>query len=124
MRDELFTDPDEELDDTDEVELGFEDDLVAEIEADNAADPIANGDENAVGIVLDEHEADESEAGGMEQFACAYCGEPNEVFVDRTASKRQQFTEDCEICCRPNLVSIFLDPDGGVWVDAEQEDDA
>lgn len=105
----------------DDEDLDFEDDLSDDEDEDDADD---DGDENAVGIVLDENEADASEAGGMEEFVCAYCGEMNEVFVDRTASKRQQFTEDCEVCCRPNLVSIYLDPDGGAWVDAEQEDDA
>ena len=72
----------------------------------------------------EENEADSTEAGGMEQYACAFCGELNEVFVDRTAARRQQFTEDCEVCCRPNLVTVFYDPDGGTWIDAEQEYDA
>lgn len=72
----------------------------------------------------EENEADSAEAGGMEQYACAFCGETNEVFVDRTAARRQQFTEDCEVCCRPNLITVFYDPDGGTWIDAEQEYDA
>lgn len=72
----------------------------------------------------EENEADSAEAGGMEEYACAFCGEVNEVFVDRTAARRQQFTEDCEVCCRPNLITVYYDPDGGVWMDAEQEYDA
>jgi hypothetical protein len=72
----------------------------------------------------EENEADSAEMGGMEKYACAFCGELNEIFMDRTAARRQQFTEDCEVCCRPNLVTVFYDPDGGTWIDAEQEYDA
>jgi len=105
----------------DDDELGFEDELETESEEDDLE---PEGDENRVGLVLDENEADSSEAGGMETFACAFCGEENEVFIDRTVSKRQQFTEDCEVCCRPNLVTVYIDPDASVWVDAEREDEA
>jgi hypothetical protein len=74
--------------------------------------------------VLEEDEADSSELGETESYACAFCGELNEMFVDRTVSKHQQFTEDCDVCCRPNLITVQTVPDGGVWIEAEQEDEA
>jgi hypothetical protein len=74
--------------------------------------------------VLDEDEVDSAELGETETYMCAFCGEANELFVDRTAAKRQQFTEDCDVCCRPNLITVLTDPDGVLWIDAEQEDEA
>lgn len=97
-----------------------------EVEDDEMEDDVEladDEDENGTGLVTPDDEADESEAGGVETFVCAFCGEENEVFVDRTVSKRQQFTEDCEVCCNPNLITIYLDPEGIAWVEAEREDE-
>ena len=46
------------------------------------------------------------------EFYCAFCGEPNEVDFDPTAGRRQSFTEDCQVCCRPNVLSVVLDFEG------------
>ena len=42
-------------------------------------------------------------------FQCAGCGEWNEIDIDPTGGKRQRLIQDCEICCKPNLLSIFYD---------------
>ncbi|HEY3269085.1 MAG TPA: CPXCG motif-containing cysteine-rich protein [Armatimonadota bacterium] len=76
------------------------------------------------GAALDEDEVDSSAAGGVETYTCAFCGELNELFIDRTAARRQQFTEDCDVCCRPNLITVVIDPDGVLSIEAEQEDEA
>ncbi len=39
-------------------------------------------------------------------FQCAGCGEWNETVVDESAGSRQQYVEDCQICCKPNLLTI------------------
>ena len=39
------------------------------------------------------------------QVLCPYCGERVELFVDATLP-HQQYVEDCEVCCRPMLVTI------------------
>jgi len=39
------------------------------------------------------------------QWQCACCGELNETFVDPTAGNRQEFVEDCRVCCRPNVIT-------------------
>jgi len=40
------------------------------------------------------------------QFRCAYCGEANDLFVDPSGGNRQGYVEDCQVCCRPNLLTI------------------
>ncbi len=57
-------------------------------------------------------------------YACAFCGEDNEILVEPSAGRRQTFTEDCAVCCRPNLISLALDEDGGVWIEASREYEA
>jgi hypothetical protein len=56
-------------------------------------------------------------------YDCAFCGEENEVFADASGGRRQTFTEDCTVCCRPNLVTLRWD-DGEVSVEAVQEYEA
>ena len=57
-------------------------------------------------------------------YACAFCGEDNEVFVDPSGGRRQNFTEDCTVCCRPNLNALSVDEDGEVEIDVSQEYEA
>jgi len=54
-------------------------------------------------------------------YFCAFCGEENEVLIDTSGARYQRFTEDCEICCRPNLLDISIDYDNIVTVQASQE---
>jgi len=42
-------------------------------------------------------------------YHCAVCGESNETFVDESAGSVQQYTEDCRVCCRPNVLRIHID---------------
>lgn len=44
-------------------------------------------------------------------WRCAACGRPNETLVDLSAGFEQEYVEDCAICCRPNLISLLIDPD-------------
>jgi len=60
-------------------------------------------------------------------YFCEFCGEENEASFDRSAfayARRQQFTEDCAVCCRPNLLTIEIDRDGFVSLDVQREYDA
>jgi Cysteine-rich CPXCG len=43
------------------------------------------------------------------RFQCAGCGEWNETTVDESAGSRQSYVEDCQICCKPNLLHIAYD---------------
>jgi len=39
-------------------------------------------------------------------WTCQYCSEENELWVDLTIEDKQDFIEDCYICCRPNRIII------------------
>lgn len=54
-------------------------------------------------------------------FFCAFCGEANEIDVDLSASTRQSYVEDCQVCCQPNLLQVRFDAAGSASVEAEQE---
>lgn len=43
-------------------------------------------------------------------FQCSYCGEWNSTDVDESAGPLQQYVEDCEVCCQPNVLSARFDP--------------
>jgi len=45
------------------------------------------------------------------EFTCAYCGETNLTFVDLSAGRNQSYVEDCQVCCRPNVLYIYVDED-------------
>ena len=56
-------------------------------------------------------------------YSCAFCGEENHVLVDPSGGRRQTFTEDCTVCCRPNLITLVFEGDD-VRLDAVQEYEA
>jgi len=42
-------------------------------------------------------------------FQCAFCGEWNVTTVDESAGRRQSYVEDCQVCCKPNVLHIEYD---------------
>ncbi len=42
-------------------------------------------------------------------YTCAGCGEWNETTVDESAGRRQRYVEDCQVCCKPNLLRVSWD---------------
>jgi hypothetical protein len=42
-------------------------------------------------------------------FQCAGCGEWNQTTVDQSAGHRQSYIEDCQVCCKPNVLHIAYD---------------
>lgn len=44
--------------------------------------------------------------------ACPYCGERIELLLDPSMAGAS-YTEDCEVCCRPMLVSVWAPGDSG-----------
>jgi hypothetical protein len=53
---------------------------------------------------------------------CPYCGESISVIADNSVPE-QQYTEDCQVCCRPIVLSVVSDLDGGVSVQARSENE-
>jgi Cysteine-rich CPXCG len=45
-------------------------------------------------------------------FQCAGCGEWNETVVDESGGSRQLYVEDCQVCCKPNVLAIHWDGEG------------
>ncbi len=60
----------------------------------------------------------------LQPYYCEFCGEENEVFVDASGMRVQKFIEDCQVCCRPNLLTIRIERDGEVTIEVEREYDA
>jgi hypothetical protein len=49
-------------------------------------------------------------AGRVESgFQCASCGEWNATSVDESAGRRQSYVEDCQVCCKPNVLRVEYD---------------
>ena len=50
-------------------------------------------------------------------YTCPSCGEQIVVPVDLSAGKRQQYVEDCPVCCHPNIIHVQMDECGeaAVW---------
>lgn len=54
-------------------------------------------------------------------YICPACGEEIVIPLDVSAGESQEYVEDCPVCCRPNVIRVELDGDGGaqVWVTGE-----
>jgi len=62
------------------------------------------------------------EVPALAEYTCAFCGESNLTFVDLSAGWRQSYVEDCQICCRPNLLRLSVDEETlAVTIDSEFE---
>jgi hypothetical protein len=55
--------------------------------------------------------------------SCPYCGEAIELLVDASAGS-QRYVEDCQVCCRPMVVTVLVDAAGEVEVGVAGEDEA
>ena len=42
-------------------------------------------------------------------FQCAGRGEWNSTSVDKSAGRRQSYIEDCQVCCKPNVLRVEYD---------------
>ncbi len=53
-------------------------------------------------------------------FECPVCGQQIDSGVDPSQGSSQQYVEDCQVCCRPLLLTVHLQ-DGGAQVSARPE---
>jgi hypothetical protein len=49
-------------------------------------------------------------------FTCAACGQWNNIGIDPSAGRRQEYVEDCQVCCRPNRLQIWYDEEEHEYV--------
>lgn len=56
-------------------------------------------------------------------YICDSCGEEIEVPVDLSAGRRQDYVEDCPVCCNPNVIHVDVDDEGRprIWSEPEQD---
>ncbi len=51
-------------------------------------------------------------ADGEALITCPHCGESIEIALDAGSGSRQEYVEDCEVCCRPWRVTVHYGADG------------
>lgn len=51
---------------------------------------------------------------------CPYCGEAIDVLVDPSEA-RQDYVEDCQVCCRPINFRVAVELDGGISLSASTD---
>lgn len=57
-----------------------------------------------------------------EPLHCPHCGEPLDAYVDPGGGERQDYVEDCAVCCRPiRLVAVYSPEDDEYRVEAFAE---
>jgi len=54
-------------------------------------------------------------------YICDSCGEEIVVPVDRSAGARQDYVEDCPVCCHPMALHVEIDRDGEAHVRGAHE---
>jgi hypothetical protein len=53
---------------------------------------------------------------------CPHCWEQIEIVVDCSV-ERQEYVEDCDVCCSPIFVTVSSSDDGVAGVEARMEND-
>jgi hypothetical protein len=54
-------------------------------------------------------------------YVCGACGEEIVIPIDLSQGMRQQFVEDCPVCCRANVIQVEMDEEGNASAWAELE---
>ena len=49
-------------------------------------------------------------------YTCPHCGESIQLSIDPSAGAEQIYTEDCPVCCSPNLLTVRFDRVGNAEV--------
>lgn len=53
---------------------------------------------------------------------CPYCSETIELLIDCSVAE-QEYTEDCEVCCRPMVITVSMEDGEVPTVEARREDE-
>jgi len=57
-----------------------------------------------------------------EIFHCPYCGSTNFLTIDQSGGHKQEFVNDCEMCCKPMLLNIIVE-ENIVCINVEKENE-
>jgi len=74
-------------------------------------------DEDEIDETVDDGQDEEFPTGdgtadGDAVVTCPYCGEASAIVLDAGSGARQDYVEDCEVCCRPWQVTVRYGADG------------
>lgn len=58
-----------------------------------------------------------------QEIACPYCGETITVLVDPQEAGHE-YIEDCQVCCKPMVFSVSVDPVGHVSLAVRDENES
>lgn len=55
-------------------------------------------------------------------YVCDACGQEIVIPLDLSAGERQEYVEDCPVCCHANVIHVEIADDGEacVWAEPEQ----
>ncbi|HUS40864.1 MAG: CPXCG motif-containing cysteine-rich protein [Pirellulales bacterium] len=56
-------------------------------------------------------------------YTCPSCGEEIVIPVDFSQGSRQEYVEDCPVCCHPSVIRVEIDEDANAHASAEPEQD-
>jgi hypothetical protein len=75
---------------------------------------------------FDETDEDSESGSGLNEeagYICNSCSEEIVIPLDYSEGQRQEYVEDCPVCCNPNVIFVEFDADGqaSVWSRAEQD---
>ena len=56
-------------------------------------------------------------------ISCPYCGEQLEVLIDQQ-EVGHEYVEDCQVCCKPIIVSVTSDSMGNLFVSVRDENES
>jgi transposase-like protein len=56
------------------------------------------------------------------QVVCPYCAQINDLVLDPGSGPRQEYVEDCQVCCRPWQLRVVYGSEGSAWVEARSVD--
>ena len=76
-------------------------------------------------MTSDPDDVDDSDGSGVTfdseaEVACPYCGEAVVIGLDPGGGARQDYVEDCQVCCRPMRVRLRYDESGAAEVRVEE----
>lgn len=61
--------------------------------------------------------------GDEASYVCNACGESIVVPLDPSGGQRQEYVEDCPVCCNPNVIQVEFDSDGQPHLCSRSEQD-
>jgi transposase-like protein len=84
--------------------------------------PGRDGDSDDGNSDLEDDEEGQAQADVGATIACPYCGAPNEIAIDPSGGLRQDYVEDCQVCCQPWNVRVRYRRDGTADVQVDVAD--